>query len=142
MGKKVHSQETWDKIKKEYIMGKDSMRTIALKYGIAVSAISDRCKKEGWNTAREKIQIATEQKMIDRISDQKASNAELAENILNKLMQKLSLAVEVINPVDVQATKQITQCMKDLADMGVYSVQKAEDNKTIKLETDIDQYAE
>lgn len=104
------------------------MRGIAKKYGMAVSAVSERCKKENWNEVKEKIKNSAEQKMIEKVSDAQASNAELAEEILTKLMQKINLAVDAINPMDTSATKQLTQCMKDLADMGVYKVENKDSN--------------
>lgn len=138
MGKEVHSPGEWAKVKKEYLGGALTMREISRKYGIAVSAISTRCKKEGWEAVRERIKMNAEQKLVEKISESQATNAELAAEILHKLMEKLAITVDAINPADTSATKQLTQCMKDLADMGVYRVE----NKDAAIEIGFSEVSE
>lgn len=135
-------QATWDKIKKEYLYGTSSMRTMAKKYEVSVGSISERCKTEGWEAIRVNIAKQTEAKTIEAIATAKASNAELAETIVHKIMEKIAISVDLIDPTDTQATRQITQCMKDLKDMEVYGLDSGAKDVEIKFAEGMSDYAD
>ena len=63
----------WLKLKTEYINGGISYRKLAEKHGISFAVLKDKAVKERWAEAREhhanKVRTATEQKVVDKISD-------------------------------------------------------------------------
>lgn len=116
------STTEWDTIKKEYCTSKISMHNLAKKYGVAVSTISRRAKLEQWNRITEQIEKEAEQKLIASVAETRASNADKAQRILDKLMDKLDASIEVVKDGDVQSLKQLVSAMKDLKDMAVYDI--------------------
>lgn len=141
---KAESQAaTWEEIKKEYVTTKISMREIARKYGYAVSSVSERAKREGWKKTAERIANRTEQKYIEKVSDARASNADKAMKIIDKLMDKLGKSIDVVKDGDVQAMKQLVGAMKDLRDIGVFDMGEKKDiSVNIKLEGELEDYAQ
>lgn len=118
--------KTWKKIRDEYVGSNASMRELSRKYGISVSCISDKAKKEGWKELKAQINEKAEQKIVESLSDKQASNTEKAMEILNNLMDKLNDAVKHVNTKDVGTMKSLVTSMKDLRDIGVFEVKKAE----------------
>lgn len=116
------------------------MRQIAKKYGVAVSTISEKASRENWKETAERVRIKSEQIMIDRIAKEQAGNAEIAAKTLHTLLIKISEAVELIESSDTQATKQLTQCLKDLKDIGAFSVTNEESSANISLGEGLDEY--
>lgn len=130
-----HTTVNWEEVKKEYITTKVSLRELSRKYEIPIATLQYHCKKEGWEKTVEQISNKVEQKIIEKISDARVSNADKAMRIIDKLMDKIEESIKVVKPGDVQATKQLVGAMKDLRDMGVFEVQTTDSNINVSFGT-------
>lgn len=126
--------KTWKKIRDEYVGSDASMRELSRKYGLSVSCISDKAKKEGWKALKQQINEKAEQKIVESLSDKQASNTEKAVTILNKLMDKINEAVNEVNPKDTGAIKTLVASMKDLKELAVFETESKEDVVIVRFE--------
>lgn len=60
----------WTSIKTEYVSTEISIREIAEKHGVSVSAVKARSKKEGWVEARKQFQTETATKAVRKVEEQ------------------------------------------------------------------------
>lgn len=139
MPKKVDvSEETWDKLRLEYISSPEtSMRGLQRKYGIPFNAIKKRVDNEEWNKQRKEFRATSMQKSLDLVADFKADECSRAFRIANKVLQKLEECVDNINAYDecaMKNLKSITSAIKDLKEIGVFrsSLDQAEQEARIK----------
>lgn len=131
----------WDKVKNEYIASQATMRELSRKYDIPVSTISKRAKREGWQKTVQQIVDKSEQKIVERISDRRASNADKAMLMLDKLMDKLMEGIESVDKKDISGMKQLVTSMKDLKEIGLYDIQTKTQDISIEIK-DADEYAD
>lgn len=158
-------QETWDKLRLEYISSSDvSIRGLEKKHGIPYSMIRTRCQNEKWLDQREELRKQAMDKSIDLVSEHQAEECSRAFRLANKVMDKLEAVVDRIEPKDEGATREIknvTSAIKDLKEIGVFRSamdrmeQMARINKlwkdaeeeqkdttiTVKFESEMDEYA-
>ena len=125
MPKKVNvSEDTWDKLRIEYISSSDvSIRGLEKKYGIPYNAIRNRVEKENWLEQRTELKEQTTQKSIDLVSDFQANECSVAFRIANKVMEKLEAVVDKIEAEDVYATKKlkdVSGTIKNLKEIGLF----------------------
>lgn len=139
MAQKVIPKTTWAKIKSEYIAGNKGFRELAREYGIANSCICTRAKKEGWREQAEQIRLKAERAAEERAINARISNIEVANKAIHSIIVKVAEAAELIDSSDPQAIKQITQCLKDLKDIGAFTVQE-ETNASITLGEELSEY--
>ena len=136
MPRKVEvSEETWDKLRLEYISSPEtSMRGLQKKYGIPFSAIKKRVDNEDWNAQRDEFRVTSMQKSLDLVSDFKADECAKAFMVANKLLEKIAKAVDAIQDADTGAIKQLTGAIKDLKEIGVFraDLDKQEQEARIK----------
>ena len=113
----------WKAIKTEYITDSScSYRKLAKKYGVGLTSILNRSKKEDWIRQREQYQDRTVTKTIEKISERESSRIATYMEITDTLTQKLIKALELVEPSDTYALRQITSSLKDLKEMqGVKS---------------------
>lgn len=117
------SDETWEKIRYEYVTTNISIRGIQKKYGIPFNRIKTKVDNEKWNDDRNDCRNKINQKSIDLLADHKAEEVTKAFRIANKAMDKLSECIEKLDAEDVDATrklKNITSAIKDLKEIGVF----------------------
>lgn len=139
------SDETWAKIKYEYITTSISIRGIQKKYGIPFNRVKTKVDNENWNAEREECRTKITQKSVDLISDFKAEEVTRAFRIANSAMDKLAECIEQIDATDVDATrklKNITSAIKDLKEIGVFrsALDEAEQKARIrKLQKDAEE---
>lgn len=159
------SDETWDKLRLEYISSDVSIRGLEKRHGISYSMIRTRCQNEKWLEQREELKKQAMDKSIDLISDHQAEECSRAFRLASKVMDKLEAVVDRIEPEDEGATREIknvTSAIKDLKEIGVYrsALDRAEQiariNKlrkdaeeeqkdttiTVKFESEMEEYAE
>lgn len=125
--KKEVSEETWDKLRLEYISSSDvSMRGLQKKYGIPFNAIKNRVDSEGWKDQREEFKSKSMQKSIDLLADHNAEECSRAFRLASKVMTKLEEAVDSIDTHDdyaIKNLKEITSAIKNLKEIGVFRSQ-------------------
>lgn len=132
------SEDTWDKLRMEYISASDvSIRGLQKKYGIPYNQIRNRCEDEKWLDQRKELKEKRAQKSIDLVSDFQANECSRAFRLASKVMDKLELCIEAIDPENDYATKNlksITSAIKDLKEIGVFrsSLDQAEQEARIK----------
>lgn len=118
------SEETWDKLRMEYISSSDvSIRGLEKKYGIPYNAIRNRVENEKWLDQRTELKEQTTQKSIGLVSDFQASECSRAFRIANKVMDKLEEIVVMIDASDEYATKKlkdVTGAIKNLKEIGLF----------------------
>lgn len=140
MAQKIVPKATWNQIKKEYVTGQKGIRELAREYGLSSSTICEKAKREGWKEKAEQLERKAERIMEEKALNQAATNADLAAKTLHALLVKVAEAVEVIDAQDTNATKQLTQCMKDLKDMGVFAVVTEDSGASISLGEELSDY--
>lgn len=84
----------WEQIKIDYITGfrdgehlkKHSYDTIARKYGVSTSAVSDRGAREGWKRERDEYEMDVSEMVLEGIkSDRVQKITTLDDNLLNNV---------------------------------------------------------
>lgn len=140
------SDDTWDKLRMEYISSSDSsIRGIAKKYGIPYNAVRNRCQKEDWLGQRETMRQQMFQKSIDLVSDTQAEECSRAFRLASKVIDKLEEVIDTVDARDSDATrylKNITSAIKDLKEIGLFrsELDKAEQMARIsKLRKDAEE---
>ena len=113
----------WNALRTEYITDEStSYRKLAKKYKCGVNAIITRSQKEQWIKQREQYQAKTVTKTIEKISEKESTRISKYMQITDTLTEKLTKALELVEPSDTYALRQITSSLKDLKEMqGVKS---------------------
>lgn len=97
----------WKKIKTEYITDESSSyRKLAAKYGVSLTAITNRAKSEKWLEQKKQFKDKTTTKSIEKISEKQADKLARVQSITDKLLDKLERAIEEL---DVQLFKDVTK---------------------------------
>jgi len=114
------SEEIWEEIKKEYISTNTSFRQLEQKYGVSFTQIQGRAKRGNWIEDREAFKSNRTEKSLDSICEQQVADITKAMKVADKLLDKISEAVEVVEPADTQSIKQLTGAIKDLKEIGIF----------------------
>lgn len=137
------SDETWEKLRVEYISSTNvSIRGLQKKYGIPYNAIRNKAEENDWLSQREELKKKTTQKSIDLMADFNANECAKAFCIANKLLDKVAESVELLDAEDRAGIRQLTACIKDLKEIGVFrsELDKAEQMARInKLRKDAEE---
>ena len=96
---KARDGPPWDKIKAEYLATDTSLRKLADKYGLPLSALAARSKGEKWTELRERVAHKTETKMVERISTQKADALTMVRDTAIETLYALNIAAKNISDV-------------------------------------------
>lgn len=91
----------WMAIRNEYLTTGIAYRPLAEKYGVSLSTLSKRAKKEGWVKKRDKtcdkIETKVIQKTQDAIVDKELNRIEKIYLVSDKLLEKLDRAVDELD---------------------------------------------
>ena len=125
MPRKVEvSEETWDKLRLEYISSPDvSMRGLQKKYGIPFNAIKNRVDSEEWNKKREEYATRSMQKSIDFLAENRAKECTKAFKVASVILDKIEAIVSKIDdesPDALRDIKSATSAIKDLKEIGLF----------------------
>ena len=124
----------WFEIKNEYISGNISYRKLAENYGIAFQTLRYRALKENWfeerKKYRNKLGTKSAQKIIEKTSDERASQAQRILDACDVALNYISQAINQVNIilysdteaidtglVDVDKLHKIVQALKDIKDI-------------------------
>lgn len=124
------ARNDWNALRTEYVTTDISLPKMHEKHGTSLSALKDRCAKEGWVAEREKYRAEVGQRVVQKAVDAEVSrleglqnNASLVStlihmNLLNLTNWSLDTGVteEGVKMVKdlTAALKQISEVMKDL----------------------------
>lgn len=88
----------WTKIKNEYINGEISYAKLAEKHKVSLQAIKDRGTREKWVAQKKEqqtlIQLKTNQKTAEKLSEQNAEFIANLNNAANELLEKIQTAIK------------------------------------------------
>jgi hypothetical protein len=111
----------WGKLKREYIKGGTSYRKLSEKYGVPFGTLKRHALEEGWGKLRAKAEQKADTKLIEAVSDK---NAAITNNIYataDKLLEKLTEALEMITPeeilIDKKGFRSLTGALNDIKDI-------------------------
>lgn len=95
----------WNAIKTDYITDESSSyRKLAKKYGVSLTAITNRAKKENWVELRRQFKDKLTTKNIEKFSEKQSDRLSRIQGITDKLLDKLERAVEEL---DIQLFKNV-----------------------------------
>ena len=108
----------WKTIKTEYITDESSSyRKLAKKYNVPISTLQQKASREGWAEKKKQHQVELVSKSLEKNAEKETSRIERIQNITDKLLDKLELAVKEVEPTDTQAIRQITASIKDIKEV-------------------------
>lgn len=116
----------WTEIRDDYQLSGLSFAKIAEKYGVSLTTLKKAAKREGWTkTVGHTEQINRLAKRIPTQKDtseraprlEKADSEQSFRDAVDMLIEKAKMAAAILPPVQVQALKQLSGVMKDLASL-------------------------
>ena len=108
----------WNAVREEYIADEtSSYRKLAQKYGVSVDAIYKRSKKENWQEQRKQLKEKTITKSIEKISEQQSDNVKKYGDMVTTMTEKLTAAIEAVDPKDTTAVRRLTASLCDLREL-------------------------
>lgn len=110
----------WEKIKEEYISTDTSYRQLERRHGVSYAKIQAKARMGDWQGERERFKSNRTNKSLDLICEHQANEISKALMVANKLLDKISEAVDAVEPADTQSIKQLTGAVKDLKEIGVF----------------------
>ncbi len=107
----------WNAIKAEYIRGGTSYRKIAEKYGVSFNTLKTIAIREKWTDLRQQTSNTATTKLVDKIGGQQASRSAKILDVDDKLLDKISETIDLMDVVTSQSLKNFTSALKDLKDI-------------------------
>lgn len=107
----------WKRIKAEYIAGGTSYRKLAEKYRVSFSTLRKVAAKEKWTELRNKAEAKEDIKLADSIGTKNANRASKIIDVADKLLDKISETIGMMDTVDTQSLKHLTSALKDLKEI-------------------------
>ena len=112
----------WEKVKAEYIAGGTSYRKLAEKYGVSFSTLKDIAIREKWTDLKEQARNKANTNLVNSIGRNSAKRSVKINEVADKLLEKISNTLEMMDVVDSQSIKHFTSALKDIKDIkGVKS---------------------
>jgi len=142
--RKQYKDVCWGQLREEYINTGCAMRELERKYKVPVATISRRAHKENWvalaKVRKQEKKRAKEEKLLE----QRLNNNLLAAAMIDELLVKTAKAVEKLNIYDPSSIKNLTNCIKDLRDLGCfkYGVDDTKNDVTVTFAEEIEEYTE
>lgn len=125
----------WGKVRNEYINGHISYRKLAEKHGVSFHTLKGIATEEKWFDKRkeqhEKIRTKTEQKTLEKISDQESDLAANIYSAANELLKKLNIAIAQTDMFIEKTKTRVPKKMQDKNTGEVYTAWKEEE--TLRL---------
>lgn len=148
----------WEDIQREYEAGA-SQRSLSTKYGVARATIQAHAKRGNWaqQLMNKEMSIQPTQQPQEGPSDDKADKSLTArqkaalrpkpdftfedrkacQDVVHTLIWKLMQAVDLVPVEDVRTMRDISMCLRDLKELGVYRYEldvKEQEARIAKLE--------
>ena len=122
----------WNVIKTEYITDESSSyRKLAKKYGVSLTAITHRAKKENWAEKKAQFKDNLITKNIEKISKKKSDKMARINDITDKLLDKIEKAVDELDIVlykNVEKIKEIEYNNEERPDKPTKEIIHEEEN--------------
>ena len=107
----------WEKAKAEYVAGGTSYRKLAEKYGVSFSTLKDIAIREKWTDLKEQARNKANTNLVNSIGRNSAKRSVKINDVADKLLEKISDTLEVMDVVDSQTIKHFTSALKDIRDI-------------------------
>lgn len=99
----------WNAIRAEYIGGGTSYRKLAEKYGVSLTVLKTRAKRENWVSLAEGARHKADTKATQKTASVAADNAVIAARIKSKLLQKMERIIDSLaEETDATETREQT----------------------------------
>lgn len=122
----------WSKIRTEYINGHISYAKLAKKHGASLQAIKDRGAKEKWVEQREeqraKIKLRTNQKTVEKISEQESDLAVSINRAATELLNKLNVAIQQTDLFIERTKTRVPKKVQDKKTGEIYTAWQEEES--------------
>lgn len=145
--RKAYSDKVcWADLRDEYISQGVSMRALERKYGVPVTTISRRARKENWAGFAKDLEekVSQETGTGEKIIAQRLDNNLRAQVIVDELLKKLETAVKNVNSRDAGSLKQLATSMNVLKDIGAfdYGAEAAQNAVNIQFTEETEEFTE
>ena len=107
----------WKAIRLEYIAGEISYRKLAEKYGVSFSTLKEVARREKWTDLRKSAQHKADTEFAKSIGRKQAVRSAKIMDVADKLLDKISETIDMMDVVDSQSLKHFTSALKDLKDI-------------------------
>lgn len=107
----------WAAIRAEYIAGGTSYRKLAAKYTVSISTLRKRAERERWTAMRSQAYAMAGTKSIEQAAEAAATYDSRIYATADKLLDKVSEAIEAIDGTDTGSMRQIAAILRDLQDI-------------------------
>lgn len=107
----------WAAIRAEYIAGGTSYRKLAAKYAVSLSTLRKRAERERWTEMRSQAYAMAGTKSIEQAAEAAATYDSRIYATADKLLDKVSEAIEAIDGTDTGSMRQIAAILRDLQDI-------------------------
>ena len=124
----------WEKIKGEYITGRESLKTLAERHDIPLRTVKERSSKERWTEKRKKFRTDTAQKAYQKTAKKEANRLAKLQGVAEELAALIEIDVEKLKEMhgkqkniteeDVKMIKDFTVALKNIAEVmrDVYAI--------------------
>ncbi|MDD3369134.1 MAG: hypothetical protein PHP50_09655 [Lachnospiraceae bacterium] len=136
------TEKVWKKLEKEFITTEISINGLAKKYGLPYSRVRTHSEACSWQYKREKANSKIAKKSVQKISGFLLDENERILGIADELLKKVEASVELLDPEDRSGMKQLTACIKDLKEMGIFKAEldrKEQEARIKKLQKDTEE---
>lgn len=107
----------WAAIRAEYIAGGISYRKLATKYAVSLSTLRKRAERERWGEMRSQAYAMAGTKSVEQAAEAAATYDSRIYATADKLLDKVSEAIEAIDGTDTGSMRQIAAILRDLQDI-------------------------
>lgn len=107
----------WAAIRAEYIAGGTSYRKLAAKYEVSLHTLRKRAEREKWTEMRARAYAMAGTKSVEKAAEAAATYDSRIYATADKLLDKVSEAIEVIDGADTGSMRQIAAILRDLQDI-------------------------
>ena len=107
----------WKKVKAEYIAGGTSYRKLAEKHGVSFNTLKTIAIRENWTDLREQANNRSTTKIVESIVEGNVEHVASIHSVADKLLEKISNTLAMMDVVDSQSIKHFTSALKDIKDI-------------------------
>ena len=107
----------WAAIRAEYIAGGTSYRKLAARYDVSLHTLRKRAEREKWTEMRSRAYAMAGTKSVEQAAEAAATYDSRIYATADKLLDKVSEAIEAINGTDTGSMRQIAAILRDLQDI-------------------------
>ena len=118
----------WKKLKKEYVAGGCSYRSLSAKYGVPFGSLRRVAAKEHWTDLRAQAEAKADTDIVEAVGKQNGKMGKEIYAAADLLLRKLLEAVEADEAITAQSMRQYTAALRDLKEI-----------KNIRSQGDIDE---